>query len=87
MLKIIFISSIHEDVTPDKFLNEKSKCLSEILMILVSKPEDNYSLFCLYTTQTVIFHMEVMLNALQFLVVCTVFLYLNLKISIGVDNA
>ena len=38
ILNISFISSIHEDVTlSDKVLNENSKFLSEILMILVLK--------------------------------------------------
>ena len=38
ILKTSFTSIIHEDVTPsDKVLNEKSKFLSEILMILISK--------------------------------------------------
>ena len=39
VLQISFIYSINEDVTPsDTVLNEKSKFVSEILMILVSKP-------------------------------------------------
>ena len=38
IFKASFISSIHEDVTPsDKVLNDKTKFLSEILMMLVSK--------------------------------------------------
>ena len=64
ILKTSFISSIHEDITPsDKVLSEKSKFLSEILMILVSKRVKNYRLFNLYATQMAIFHMEVKLNA------------------------
>ena len=43
ILKICFISSIYEDVTPsDKVFNEKSKFPSEILTILISKVQNRY---------------------------------------------
>ena len=61
------MSSIHEDVTPsDKVLNDKSKFLCEILMILESKPVENYSFFSSYATQTVLFHTNVKLNDCTF---------------------
>ena len=50
----------------DKLLKEKSKFLSEILMILVLKLVCNYRLFILHSSQTVIFHTKVNLNAFTF---------------------
>ena len=67
ILRTSLISSIHENLTlSDKVLNKKSKVLSEILIIFVTKPEQNYSLFTVYTTQTVMCHMELKLNACTF---------------------
>ena len=67
ILNTSLISSIHKYATSsDKVLNQKSKFRPEILMILVSKLVQNYSLFSLYATQKGIFHMKVELNACTF---------------------